>query len=486
MGIDPEGLAWDEPNGFLYVANAASGTVSVIPRQTLEENFTTQQMGPLRGMRTPMRRPFDVAIANGKVFVTDPDSGTVRVFRAFSRQVNTLRMVTPSLNTVVRVGADIGPIIVTAQPPEACSQERIRLSLVDARTRGEIDALNRDLVRPLDNNCQAEFRDLAIGEPGTYRLRAAGLVSGAVAESGEFQVLPADQGQGSRLVFSVQPDDGVVNELLPPVRVAVLNEFNQVDTTPREISLFPLTGLGGTLNQMSQAGVANFGDLRMSEVGTFRLTARSPGLAEVQSSLFVIANTSGNLAPIFVTETNFPGLVLLAYDRSTGVPVLRGADVPSEGDNPEGVVYDPAANLAFVTNRNSDNVAVFRPNAELNNLTFLGPAVGGVLFPRPLVLAPNNRLYVAETTRGGVHGFTYSAPGALAALPGSPYVANPALNGAQLNMVLANVGGNTMIYIPRGNSVVSQHRVENDGSLALVSRETGYGLNPVGSPYIPA
>jgi hypothetical protein len=134
----------------------------------------------------------------------------------------------------------------------------------------------------------ATFSDLSISETGTYTLTAAsdGLTG---ATSNSFDITPAPV--ADHLAFGVQPaNTRVGTPISPPVTVRILDNHGDLFSSNANVTLSPNSGtLHGTTTVQAVGGVATFGDLYISETGTYTLNATSDGLTGVTSNSFDVA-----------------------------------------------------------------------------------------------------------------------------------------------------------------------------------------------------
>jgi len=139
----------------------------------------------------------------------------------------------------------------------------------------------------------ATFNDLVLNRTGAgYTLVAtsAGLTG---ATSADFRVTAA---AASSLEFQTQPSSSIAGEpFTPAVTVAILDAFGNVSDSTANITLAlgtnPTgTSLSGTTTVAAVNGVATFGDMSITRVGTgYTLVAASATLADVTSTTFDIS-----------------------------------------------------------------------------------------------------------------------------------------------------------------------------------------------------
>ena len=92
----------------------------------------------------------------------------------------------------------------------------------------------------------------------------------------------------SQLAFTVEPSNGAPGQTLPPVRVAVEDQYGNVmtgDTSSVSLSLSSGT-LNGTLTEQAVNGVATFSDLSGLAAGIYSLTATDGSLTAATSAPF--------------------------------------------------------------------------------------------------------------------------------------------------------------------------------------------------------
>jgi len=102
-GMGPWGIAYDPSNGYIYVTNSGSGTVSVINGTTVIANITVG-IGPEGVAYDP---------SNGYLYVTNSGSGTVSIiFTGVSTSSTTISSVTtPTTSTSTRPTSSVVPAL---------------------------------------------------------------------------------------------------------------------------------------------------------------------------------------------------------------------------------------------------------------------------------------------------------------------------------------------------------------------------------------
>ena len=98
----------------------------------------------------------------------------------------------------------------------------------------------------------------------------------------------------SRLAFQLQPSDTQRDKnIIPPVEIVVLDQDGERVTEGQFEIMLELTGDGngqlkGDRSERTRFGVAVFNDLKVDEVGDYRLHASTDGLQSVDSDQFEI------------------------------------------------------------------------------------------------------------------------------------------------------------------------------------------------------
>ncbi|MBI3925573.1 MAG: PD40 domain-containing protein [Armatimonadetes bacterium] len=278
---------------------------------------------------------------------------------------------------------------------ESCAQEPVAITLVSATLGAEVDVLSGFRVQDLED-CQALFDGLVVEEPGNFRLRATGVISGAVAESPPFTVNPSP-GVATSLSFRTQPSDTPVDALItPPVRVAILDQFGNVMIVANQnITLAPEPGLTGTLTRTPAGGVASFDDLRISQVGPHRLRASAPGLPDALS------------APFEVTAVQVPVATSLSFSAPTstqpsdvvvGNPITPAVRVSVLDQNGNLFPTNQTVSLALGSNPGGGALQGAAPRAAVNGvvvfdgLSITAPGDGYTLVATGVGLAPGTSI----------------------------------------------------------------------------------------------
>jgi len=127
--------------------------------------------------------------------------------------------------------------------------------------------------------------------PGTNTLSAVVSGVGVVV----FTATATDGGSSpSRLAFQLQPSDTQRDKnIIPPVEIVVLDQDGERVTEGQFEIMLELTGDGdgqlkGDRSERTRFGVAVFNDLKVDEVGDYRLHASTDGLPSVDSDQFEI------------------------------------------------------------------------------------------------------------------------------------------------------------------------------------------------------
>jgi len=194
----------------------------------------------------------------------------------------------------------------------------------------------------------ATFNDLALNRTGAgYTLVAssAGLTD---ATSDGFRITPA---AAASLEFQTQPSSSVAGvPFAPAVQIVLLDAFGNVSDSTANVTLAmgtnPTgTSLSGTTTVAAVNGVATFGDLAITRVGTgYTLVASSATLADATSSMFDISPAAPSRvsitqqpSDIIAGGTITPAIQVTLYDRYGNQATQATLPVTvSIGNNPSG------------------------------------------------------------------------------------------------------------------------------------------------------
>jgi uncharacterized repeat protein (TIGR03803 family) len=140
------------------------------------------------------------------------------------------------------------------------------------------------------HNGVATFNDLALTQPGLYRIKATDgiLLPDTSAPFG------VSAGAASQLIFSQPVSNTVAGKTIAPVMVQVTDQFHNVITSDHSsITLAIASGpsgaqLVGTLTMAAKKGSATFSNLVLKKAGTYALTA-SNGSFTMTSNSFTIS-----------------------------------------------------------------------------------------------------------------------------------------------------------------------------------------------------
>ncbi len=173
-------------------------------------------------------------------------------------------------------------------------------------------------------------------------------------------------GAAARLAFALEPAHGVAGNTMPPVQVAIEDQFgNRVPSAQNAVTLTfgvkpqPFANLSGTLNVTAVNGVATFPDLAIDSAGVgYTLVATSGSLASAESQPFDVGGVIGavkddRLNPVAAAFSTATGLVYIpgvnntisVFDPSKGLitpfPILQ--------NQPFGVAVNAPTNRVYVT-----------------------------------------------------------------------------------------------------------------------------------------
>jgi hypothetical protein len=197
-------------------------------------------------------------------------------------------------------------------------------------------------------NGVATFNDLALNRTGSgYTLVAtsAGITD---ATSATFAITPA---AAASLAFQTQPSSTIAGApFTPAVEVVILDAFGNISDSTADVTLAlgtnPTgTSLSGTTTVAAVNGVATFGDLAITRVGTgYTLVASSRPLTDATSSTFDISPAAPNRvtftrqpSDIIAGGTITPAVQATLYDRYGNQATQATLAVTvSIGNNPSG------------------------------------------------------------------------------------------------------------------------------------------------------
>jgi hypothetical protein len=149
----------------------------------------------------------------------------------------------------------------------------------------------------------------------TYTKAESGIVltatrsTGQTLTAGDSAPFTVNPGAASKLVFTVQPGNGIVETIISgPPTIAVQDSLgNTVPSSTASITISIGTNPGGSTlsgvpTKNAASGIASFLDLRIDKPGTgYTLTASSAGLAGITSGAFAVS--SGAAAKlVFITQ----------------------------------------------------------------------------------------------------------------------------------------------------------------------------------------
>jgi hypothetical protein len=299
-----------------------------------------------------------IAVSDGTIFSSGADRLVVTVLPAAagkfqvtlaSPQVNnqtftgTNRIAAQDTfgNAVTTFSAGANPVSMSANSPLAGSIWGLGNSGSNILDRAS------DFVDGVANLTTLGMRYLGATGTGTFTATAGS----ATGTSGNVTMNP---GPARRLAFVQQPSAAEVNAIISPAVAVQLRDTtnNPVEQAGVQVTIAMTSGTGslsGTLTQSTDAsGVASFGDLRVSQTGTKRLTASATGLTPIVSNTFAVntpaapainlwygkrqtfrrLGVSQRWANIFGNVSDPDGIQTLAYSVNGGPPVnlSRGPD----------------------------------------------------------------------------------------------------------------------------------------------------------------
>jgi hypothetical protein len=141
----------------------------------------------------------------------------------------------------------------------------------------------------------ATFSNLSVSNAGSYTLSASSPALASATSTG-FTITAPSLPTAVKLAFSVQPSNVATQATIAPaVQVALQDAGGNTVTSatnPVTLALVGGSGLGGTLTVTPQNGVATFGNLSVSNAGSYTLSATSVGLTSATSAGFTVSSTS--------------------------------------------------------------------------------------------------------------------------------------------------------------------------------------------------
>ncbi len=134
----------------------------------------------------------------------------------------------------------------------------------------------------------ASFANLELDTAGSYTITASspGLTSGTTT------TIHVTAGTATKIAFTVQPVNGTHGVRLTPVNVQVQDDFGNLVRSTASITVTangPGSFTAGSKTIVSAiGGNATFGNLTLATVGTYTMTAASPGLTSATSNSFTV------------------------------------------------------------------------------------------------------------------------------------------------------------------------------------------------------
>ncbi len=222
-----------------------------------------------------------LASATSTGFTITAPSLPTAVKLAFSVQpsnAQTGATITPAVQVLVEDSS--GTVVTTATNP-------VTLALVGGTGLG-------GTLTVTPQNGVATFSNLSVSNAGSYTLSASSPTLASATSTGF--TITAPSLPAVKLAFSVQPSNAVTQATITPAVKVALEDINgnvvTTATNPVTLALAGGAGLGGTLTVTPQNGVATFGNLSVSNSGTYSLSATSSGLTSATSAGFTISNPS--------------------------------------------------------------------------------------------------------------------------------------------------------------------------------------------------
>jgi YVTN family beta-propeller protein len=301
VGGLPNGIAFDSQNGYLYVANFAPGTVSVIDGRENSVVATVNVNLPV----SPWEVAFDPT--NGNVYVSDNKNGAVSVIDGESN----------SLLATVAVGDDLLSGDHDDRPNYVVYNPNNQVMYVAMYASGYLAEINN--VNQLFANSPLDYQ--------AYVNRGAW---GATYDSSNCNLYASNV-----LTNNVMVIDAITNSYITSVSVGRDPDGMAVDSVP---------GPG-------------YGDVFVSNYAANTVSVISGASNAVAATINVGQNPDG-----IALDTRTGNLYVANFGDGT-VSVIDGAtdtvvNTVTVGSGPSGVAYDPWNDNIYVTNSNAGTVSV--------------------------------------------------------------------------------------------------------------------------------
>jgi uncharacterized protein (TIGR03382 family) len=412
--------------------------------------------------------------------------------------------ITGSGSTTVTAGPPAG-LVFAAQPTDTVAgvsiAPAVRVAVVD-QFGNPVGTGNNSITIALGNNPGgstlsgtttvnavngvATFNNLSLNKTGTGYTLVASSTGLTEATSAGFRINPA---AAASLAFQTQPSNTIAGApFAPAVQVALLDAFGNVSASTANVTVAldaNATGtvLSGTTTVAAVNGVATFGTVNVTRVGTgYTMVASSGSFANVTSSAFDIAPAAPyrvqftqQPSDIVAGGTITPAVAVTLYDRYGNQATQATLPVSvSIGNNPVGGTLSGTTTVNAV-----GGVATFG-NLSVNrvglNYTLVAGSSG--LFAdnsvgfNVNVGAPAQLAFTASPTGNVTSGATFTAQVAVRDAGGNLVTNSP----RQVTLSLTNAPGATLSGT---TTVTSVNGVATFSNLSVNRAGSGYTLQAV-------
>jgi large repetitive protein len=257
--------------------------------------------------------------------------------------------------SMVTAGTSFSAVVNVERPNGntiAKDDSDVRLTIA----KGPAGAILGGMTTVLSTNGVATFADLLLNEAGIYKLTA---IDGNLStESTKITVNPAAP---ATLAFVEEPTDVTAGEKFSPrVSVSLTDAFGNL-ITDKNVKLSIASGpsgavLEGTLKKPTVNGTATFGNINITEAGTYTLTAKHGTLTGTTSNSFVVnpaaaatlafvqqptpAAVGVAIAPAITVDVDDEFGNLVTNDDSNVTLVIK------PGTGPDGAILEGTATVA--------------------------------------------------------------------------------------------------------------------------------------------
>ena len=153
-------------------------------------------------------------------------------------------------------------------------------------------------------------------------------------------VQPASADSAKKLRFDAAPSTTVAGQIVPTVRVNVLDQQDRVVSDSTAEVTVALSSGGTLYGDNVDGGVASFSTIRVIPAGSFTLTATSPGLLPDAASLVITGAGTVCTSNGCPTLNDPNGATPTGSNSTTGT--LKISSCPGAGTNTDFASYDEA------------------------------------------------------------------------------------------------------------------------------------------------